>query len=410
MLPEITYYPVNWVDGMKIARRHFAETERFTLDHLRDATAQHLRPDYYGLLPAPNALGSPTAFELLLSVDVQGEVQARLTQCRAVTAGGARIEITASSTPLTARTSLAQLLATYNLTATEGLRFSVVLTVNPFERVPTGTPAPEEVPPRHPYSRPAHELSFVPAQQLEGEAGAAFGLVVGELLYADGELRPVAQFIPPSTALASHPALLQALYQLDLQLTELETDAFKIIHKVKLRPDKRSPLADLVHELADHTVLALAQQLTTLRLLATTQPPIYLLDALLRVAKQLKTSLDRLTEAEREELLKYVEQWSEIAPAALLGALQEAVALRYNHQQLHEHLRQQQQLWQLVGVVFRQLSQLEYIGKNREGWRTFINENPVANTTAPAARTPVAAPAPEVPEAKPAGIARWNPF
>nr|GFB33104.1 hypothetical protein [Tanacetum cinerariifolium] len=90
-------------------------------------------------------------------------------------------------------------------------------------------------------------------------------------------------FIPPSTAIASHPALLQALHQLDFQLTELETDAFKIIHKVKLRPDKRGPLADLVRELAERTVFALAQQLTTLRLMAAAQPPVYLLDALLRV-------------------------------------------------------------------------------------------------------------------------------
>lgn len=400
MLPPITYYPVNWVDGMKIARRHFTETERFTLDHLRDATAVYLRPDNYGLLPATDALGSPAAFELLLNVDMQGEVQARLTQCRAVTAGGARIELTTSSTPLTARTSLAQLLATYNLAATEDLRFSIVLTVNPFERVPTGTPALEEVPPRHPYTRPAHELSFVPTSQLAGEASAAFVLVVGELRYAEGELRPVPQFIPPSTALASHPALLQFLYQLDTQLTEIETDAFKIIHKVKLRPDKRSPLADLVRDLADQTVLALAQQLTTLRLLAAAQPPIYLLDALLRVAKQVKTSLDRLTEGEREELLRYFEQWSEVAPAVLLSGLHEAVDLRYNHQLLHEHMQQQQQLWYLLGVIFRQLSQLEYIGKNREGWQPFIVESPVANAPAPM----------PAPEQRPAGIARWNPF
>ena len=98
--------------------------------------------------------------------------------------------------------------------------------------------------------------------------------------------------------------------------------------------------------------------------------------------------------------------------ATLLGALQDAVNLRYNHQLLHDHLRQQQQLWQVVGVVFRQLSQLEYIGKNREGWRTFINENPVATATAPAARTqaPAPTPVPEEPEARPTGIARWNPF
>jgi hypothetical protein len=400
MLPEITYYPVNWVDGMKVSRRHFTETDQFTTDHLRDATALHLRPDLYGLLPATNELGSPMAFELLLSVDAQQEVQARLNQCRAVTAGGVRIELTTSSSPLAARTSLAQLLATFNLTATDGLRFSVVLTANPFERVPTGTPAPQEVPPRHPYTRPSYALSFVPTSQLSGAVSAAFALVVGELLYTDGALRPVTQCIPPSTAIASHPALLQALHQLDFQLTELETDAFKIIHKVKLRPDKRGPLADLVRELAERTVFALAQQLTTLRLMAAAQPPVYLLDALLRVAKQIKTALDSFTEAEREEVLKYCEQWSETLPATLLGALQDAVSLAYDHHRVHEHLQQQQRLWQLLGNVFRQLSQLEYIGKNREGWQSFINENPVAPH-------PVIA---IVPESRPGAGLRWNPF
>lgn len=401
MLPDLTHYPVNWVDGMKIARRHFTETDQFVVDHLRDATALLLRPDAYGLLPTPNELGSPAAFELLLSVDAQGEVQARLTQCRAVTAGGVRIEITASSTPLTLRTSLAQLLATNGLAATEGLRFSVVLAANPFERVPTGTPTPDELPPRYPYTRSSYALSVVPAAQLDGPAGAAFALVVGELLYAEGALRPVPQYIPPSTALASHPALLQALHQLNFQLAELETDAFKIIHKVKMRTDKGSPLADLVRDLAERTVLALAQQLTTLRLLAAAQPPSYLLDALLRVAKQIKTSLDMLTEAEREELLKYFEQWSETAPAVLLGALQAAVTLRYDHHRVHEHLQQQQQLWQLLGLIFRQLSQLEYIGKNREGWQSFINENPVARHT-------VLTPVPEV--TTPGGGLRWSPI
>ena len=65
MLPDLTHYPVNWVDGMKIARRHFTETDQFVLDHLRDAVALELRADRYGLLPTTNELGSPAAFELL---------------------------------------------------------------------------------------------------------------------------------------------------------------------------------------------------------------------------------------------------------------------------------------------------------------------------------------------------------
>jgi hypothetical protein len=54
----------------------------------------------------------------------------------------------------------------------------------------------------------------------------------------------------------------------------------------------------------------------------------------------------------------------------------------------------------LLGNVFRQLSQLEYIGKNREGWQSFINENPVSPH-------PVIA---IVPESRPGTGLRWNPF
>ena len=108
-----------------------------------------------------------------------------------------------------------------------------------------------------------------------------------------------------------------------------------------------------------------------------------------------------LTEAEREELLKYFEQWSETPPAALLGALQAAVTLTYDHHRVHEHLQQQRQLWQLLGLVFRQLSQLEYIGKNREGWQSFINENPVA-------ARPIITLVPE--PTTPGGGLRWSPI
>jgi hypothetical protein len=392
MLPEIKHYPVNWVDGMKISRRHFTELEQFTTEHLRDATGIGLGPHRYGLLPSdPHGLSS---FELLLNVDPQAGIQARLTHCRAVTAAGARIELTGGNEPLTLRTSLAQLLQEFNLpAATEQLRFSVVVSVNPHVRVPTGQPSPEEVPPRHPYTRPAYQLSIVPTQQVNTSAVSSYHLVVGELLYTEGALRPVAQFIPPSTSLTSHPALLKWLHQLEHVLQEIETDAFKVIHKVKLRTDKKSHLSEQVQFLAERTVFALAQHLTTLHLSAAEQPPIQLLDTLLRVAKQVKTALDCLTEPEREEMLKYFEQWSETLPATLLNALSAAVTMRYDHHRVHEHLAQQYALWQLIANVFRQLTQLEYIGKNKEGWKTFINENPVA----PAA-------APEKP------ITRWNPF
>ena len=66
-----------------------------------------------------------------------------------------------------------------------------------------------------------------------------------------------------------------------------------------------------------------------------------------------------------------------------------------------KHLQQQQLLWQLLGNIFRQLTQLEYIGKNREGWQTFITEEPVAPR-------PIIAPLPE--PSTPGGGLRWSPL
>jgi hypothetical protein len=50
MLPKLEYYPVNWVDGMRIARKHFTESEHFVSDYMRDSTASRLMTYNYGLL------------------------------------------------------------------------------------------------------------------------------------------------------------------------------------------------------------------------------------------------------------------------------------------------------------------------------------------------------------------------
>ena len=59
--------------------------------------------------------------------------------------------------------------------------FDVVLTVNPFVRMPAGTPNAEEQPPRHPYEKPYVEISVVPSDQIKAtELGEHF-IIIGRL-------------------------------------------------------------------------------------------------------------------------------------------------------------------------------------------------------------------------------------
>ena len=36
MVPKIKHHAVNWIDGMKISKSHFAETNNFIYDQIRD--------------------------------------------------------------------------------------------------------------------------------------------------------------------------------------------------------------------------------------------------------------------------------------------------------------------------------------------------------------------------------------
>ena len=67
MQPEIKYFPVNWVDGMKISEAHFNHLQSFTIDNVRDAIAFGITNYNYGLLqPAP---GEKTSLDIAIGFD-----------------------------------------------------------------------------------------------------------------------------------------------------------------------------------------------------------------------------------------------------------------------------------------------------------------------------------------------------
>src|ERR1700741_5399872 len=97
MLPNFKYFNVNWVDGMKLTRGHFSDQENAFIDRLRDVAAINLTSYNYGLLnPAP---GSSKSIDHVVDVDRATLLRVKVNECRAITPGGARIEIV-SGNPL----------------------------------------------------------------------------------------------------------------------------------------------------------------------------------------------------------------------------------------------------------------------------------------------------------------------
>ena len=87
MTETLHYFPVHWIDGMKINKGHFLSVQDSVSDMLRDGIGIHLSMQNYGLLPVEDSL------KLSLSIDNHKLLRVRVEECQAVTPNGSRISI-----------------------------------------------------------------------------------------------------------------------------------------------------------------------------------------------------------------------------------------------------------------------------------------------------------------------------
>lgn len=382
MLPQIDHLPVNWVDGMKISRKHFTHFEHFVSDHLRDASALGLTTYAYGLL----ASDAPD-FSLRVITDSGQNVRVQLTNCRAVTGAGCRIEIIGGQVELS--TNLPAILEKYNLPPADEQQFLIVLSVDIFARQPEGQPANNEPFPRPPFTRPTYTLSIVPSFQYDagnrnGSPGATHyasaqfessHLIVGRLNAKFGQLTNDDNFIPACAAINAHVGLRTWVDQSAKLFAELQRDAYRIVTKVlrKRRTQeafKAGPLAELIRVLAEQVAHSLDDVLNHLQYGGHEQPPLAYLKLIARATRTLKTTLDCLAEEDKnapavgqELVLPYFQSWTNIEPATFDGAVNALINYPYQHTNVAEHLRVVNRCWELLQTIFRKMTELEYIGQ-----------------------------------------------
>ncbi|GAA4395346.1 hypothetical protein GCM10023187_02110 [Nibrella viscosa] len=366
-LPELTHYPVNWVDGMKIARRHFTEWENFMHDQIRDSQALGLSEFRYGILPAEQAL------DVQIQCDVNQQIRVQLYRCQAISPNGARINLDFADA-LTCATSYPALAETYSLQTGNPQLLDIVLTVDPFSRIPTGEPLLQESPPRHPYTRPDYRLDVVPQGQLQSRE-LSYQLVIGRLRYADGEVKPVAEYLPACTSVRSLPRLYQWYQQFGRHLDMLETNAYKILQKTRDK-DQKNVLLTSTQLLAERLAFSLADFSTRFSWTVPYEPPIHMAELLLRPVQIVRAVLTMLSGREREEFVGYISEWADLTPGAFESQLNAALQLPYNHTELATLLAGIDAFYQVLTTVLYKLAQLDFIGK-RKGQNVFIIENEV---------------------------------
>ncbi|UII28997.1 hypothetical protein LVD15_11375 [Fulvivirga maritima] len=366
------YLRVNWVDGMKINKDRFIDTENALMQYSQNIGMSSLNPNSYGLLPAAEGEES---VKLSFSLDGQSNVQVKLMKCKAITLGGCLISITPEISGFLERQGKS--LSVNESIDDEQSEYFIVLSVNPYKRMPIGDADPNEEPPRHPYAIPEYSLSIIGKQQVNSEEFGTYHLTIGKIVKLEGEEAYLAEdFIPPCVSIMSHPDLLYTHTEIGTFLNALENYAMSVIHKV-YQKKQNNDLAKMVMTLCENTLQYLGGIITTYRLQDKYAPPVSTMAKLMSLARVIKNSIDIYAGTGKEELLNYLSDWCDVNQGAFENALVDMIELNYQHTDINAALRKVANFTKLMLALYKKLHELEYIGKKTDS-NIFVKEEVIA--------------------------------
>ncbi|MEF9478740.1 hypothetical protein OWR28_14440 [Chryseobacterium sp. 1B4] len=368
MVEKLNYYPLHWMDGMKINKNHFTDIQNFVIDAVRDVAGGGISPLNYGLLPVSNSI------QIKLTADQHLQLKLTVEQCHGITPNGSRIDIGICEEEIF-ESSLLFPEATYMMKEDETINLMACLSVHLFNRIPFGEPDPDENPPRYPYTRPEYILQLVPENELKGPIGiGASHLTVARIIINSGECAIDPTYIPACQSAASHQKLKSFCHETERFYNKVEFFASQIRQKIRTKK-QNNLLALIVDDMADKVIDYLGTEINRYRWAAAYSPPVYMLSSVISLGRILKNCIEIYTGSGKEELLNYLTEWCNISQGDFESVFSEILNADYHHHQIGLTVELVGRFMKTIEEMFSILSQLDYIGKKRDG-SIFISESP----------------------------------
>lgn len=356
MIKPLRYKSINWVNGMKLSSDHFTLNDLYLQDFVRDAVSLNLNNSNYGFLP-PFA-GYKSSHEIEIIEKATNHIEIRVSYCNAVTPEGCHIDIAQAN-----HTDM--LVHNHYFRQSEPRNYAILLAVSPFNRTPAGMPNPEESPIRYPELAKSYSIVVLPESEVSTQGADSYFLTIGQVYYENGRLSINRSYIPPSSTITSHPALIRYYESLSVLLNDMQLACFKIIDKTGGR-DNITPLGKNIRLISEKIVDYIAGLFYEYRNIAHRQPPVVLVGYFSSLAHIFFTAIKLIDPREREELLKYFYEWKDVTPGNFEELLAKTIELVYDHKQINLSMLMVSEFMNVMVALWNKLSGLEYIGQRKE--------------------------------------------
>lgn len=372
MIKLTSYDAVNWIDGMKISQKHLDAHTNFILDGLREVRTLVANSFNYGLLPLDFKKQDHAIFDILDSLT--GDAQLTIKNCRALTPSGFQIEL------IDFTTNLKELIPQVGEELSQQrLSYYLIISVNPFDKIPHGTLDLEETPPRYPYTRASYRIALLPTSSFDAcRSNSEGNFIVFAKVFVQGDsIQMDLNFIPPCTSLHSHPLLLNHYAYATKAMAMLQKYAVKIIQKNSMG-QQNVKLASSVKQLCYVLIQTIGSGYFHFKNVVPHVSPLYFVGCFSQLAILLYQVTQVLSPADLEEMLHYFGEWSDVAPNIFLNQLTNVAEIKYQHTDCGTHLNEVQIFLRSLESIFLRLSELDYIGQRKEN--IIVNEFEVMPT------------------------------
>ena len=363
-MQENNFLPVNWIDGMKINKSHFMAEENALVYQLAQNTSCLLNELNYGLLPV---FTGGAGLKLFISTDNQRKLQVRVQQCRAITAGGYYIEFNEDTLIQGAvlSTPVVSAPATLSDLRKKSSEFYIVLTINPYKRLPHGLVDVDEIPPRLPFTVPSISVDLIPVEEVARNILGGYQLPVGKMSIEEQRVFLEEDYIPPCASIISHPELLEIHAGLEQFYGKMETYSLQIMQKI-IQKKQSNEMAVIVQKLCENIINFTASQLAELKSAGAIFQPISMIIKISSLSRVLKNTMDCYLGAGKEELINYFTEWCSVSQGELERIIIALANHQYDHLDINNSMEKVTEFTKIWSGLFYRLARLEYIGKRKE--------------------------------------------
>lgn len=361
MHDSIKYKQINWVDGMKIDKDHFIGLENYLNSRIHGLRFNIIDEYNYGLIPTDE--GYEHTIKFIPEIDNQ-HLKVSLLNCQAITRGGFWVDIAGYT-----NNGLGGAETTIEKSELHDGKYYLILSLDPYSRMPIGKVSATEDPLRLPNVCPKFKLDLSKTDDgLAGKLGNDI-LIIGKIVYKDNSTDVDNDYIPPCASIKSHPKLLKFYAHLKQSMHALEQNIVELIAEINLRESTNILTTTILH-LSEKLLMFLSVHATEYRWHLKNKPPIFLIDWVVTLAKIIKNAHETRTAEEKEKLLNYFYDHFDINPSKFKQLLDNTIDIEYDHNDINQSLEKAENFLNVISTLFAELKKMEFIVGGKRKTRT----------------------------------------